>query len=73
VERTGNLRGGNFRSREVGRGRPGGKGWIGLGRPALWASKRREVLTCASISTRADSPGKRLGSGRDLGLPKGPL
>jgi hypothetical protein len=64
VERTGNLRGGDARSREVGRGRPGGKGWIGLGRPALWASKRREVLTRDSIFTRAGCPGK---------LPKGTL
>jgi hypothetical protein len=52
---------------------PRGKGWLGLGCPVVWASKRRQILTRASISTRVGCPGKRSGSRRDFGLPKGPL
>jgi hypothetical protein len=36
----GKTRGGGVRSREVGRDRPGEMGWLGLGHPAAWASKR---------------------------------
>jgi hypothetical protein len=62
-----NRWGGDARSQEVGRDRPGEKRWLRLGCPASWASKRREILVRASVSTWAGCPGKRPGSRRDLG------
>jgi hypothetical protein len=50
---------------------PGEKKGLGLLHPAVWTSKRRQVLARAPVSTRAACPGKRPGSRRDYTLPKG--
>jgi hypothetical protein len=63
----GKTRGGGVRSREVGRDRPGEMGWLGLGHPAAWASKRRDVLTRASVSMWSGCPRKKPGSRRYFG------